>query len=268
TADYLITGVWSSLAHQEAKKYCAAHCVATGENNQFTQIPLKEEWSFTIDSPYLHYTDNETIQGLEFHTPPKCEGKWLISDMTSNILCKPIQFDSYGAIYASAQKNLGIAGITVVIVRKELIGKAHPFTPSTLDYQCYLDTDSMYNTPPVFCWYVLGLVLKWTKSQGTIEDISRLCDLKSRLLYEIIDGSDFYSSPVFKEHRSRVNIPFKLPSAQLESLFINQANEHGIKQIKGHKIVGGCRASLYNAMPLEGVKALSDFMKHFEKTHG
>ncbi len=268
TADYLVTGVWSELAYKEAKKYCSPHCVATGENNQFTQIPLTEEWSFSQEGAYLHYTDNETIQGLEFINPPSIDGKWLVSDMTSNILTKPINFDLYGAIYASAQKNLGIAGITVVIVRKELLGKAHPFTPSMLDYKIYQESDSLYNTPPMFCWYVLGLVLKWTKKLGNIEEIAKLCAKKSNIIYDVIDNSQFYTSPVFKEHRSRVNIPFSLPSSELETLFLKQANELGLKQLKGHKLVGGARASIYNAMPLEGVNALSDFMKSFEKTHG
>ncbi|MBS0286038.1 MAG: 3-phosphoserine/phosphohydroxythreonine transaminase [Proteobacteria bacterium] len=268
TADYLVTGIWSSLAYDEAKKYTNAHCVASGESNQFTQIPQSEEWVFTETSPYLHYTDNETIQGVEFHHVPKCEGKWLVSDMTSNILTKPISFENYGAIYASAQKNLGIAGITVVIVRKELLGKTHAFTPSMLDYTVYEKSHSLYNTPPMFCWYVLGLMLKWTKTLGSCEDIASTCREKANLIYDVIDNSGFYTSPIYKAHRSRMNIPFCLPTEELEQLFLQKANEHGLKQLKGHKLVGGCRASIYNAMPVEGVIALRDFMKSFENTYG
>ncbi len=268
TADYLVTGVWSDMAYKEAQKYADVHCVASSENNQFSQIPVTEEWSFTETSPYLHYTDNETIQGVEFQYTPKCKGKWLVSDMTSNILTKPIDFDLYGAVYASAQKNLGIAGITVVIVRKELLGNAHPFTPSMLDYKLYHESQSLYNTPPMFCWYVLGLMLKWLQTVGDINTLAKLCEQKSALIYNVIDNSDFYNSPVFKANRSRINIPFTMPSTELESLFLQEAKKQGLMQLKGHKLIGGCRASLYNAMPLEGVTALRDFMQTFEKSHG
>ncbi len=267
-ADYLVTGIWSSLAYEEAKKYGVPHCVASGENNQFTQIPLREEWMFTPGAPYLHYTDNETIQGVEFPEPPAYEGKWLVSDMTSNILTKAINYDRFGAIYASAQKNLGIAGITLVIVRKELLGKAHPFTPSMLDYKTYQESNSLYNTPPMFCWYVLGLMVKWAKSQGDCATLAAKCQQKANLIYDVIDRSDFYTSPVFKDHRSRINIPFSLPNEGLEALFLKEANEQNLKQLKGHKLVGGCRASIYNAMPLEGVHVLRDFMLAFEKRYG
>ncbi|MBS0290067.1 MAG: 3-phosphoserine/phosphohydroxythreonine transaminase [Proteobacteria bacterium] len=267
-ADYLVTGTWSDLAYTEGKKYCQAHCVATSQGNQFTQIPLKEEWTFSEISPYVHYTDNETIHGVEFHEPPNCQGKWLASDMTSNILTKPIQFDNYGVIYASAQKNLGISGITVVIVRKELLGFAHPYTPSILNYEVYQQSQSLFNTPPMFCWYVLGLVLKWTKQQGNCQALAQKCLQKSAMLYEVIDSSDFYTNPVYKPHRSRINIPFRLPNEALETLFIKEANDLGLKQLKGHKALGGCRVSLYNAMPLQGVALLVEFMKAFEKKYG
>ncbi len=267
-ADYLVTGMWSELAYKEAQKYCTPSLVASSANIHFTQIPQREEWLFNEESPYLHYTDNETIHGVEFHKPPICKGKWLVSDMTSNILTKPIDFSLYGLIYASAQKNLGISGITVVIVRKELLGFAHPFTPSMLDYNIYHQSQSLYNTPPMFCWYVLGLVVKWTQSLGDCESLAKLCSQKSSLVYNVIDNSDFYTNPVLKAHRSRVNIPFKLPTEELEALFIKEAHDIGLKQLKGHKAVGGCRASLYNAMPLEGAQALAEFMQAFEKKHG
>jgi len=248
TANYLITGYWSELAFIEAKKYCQPQ--ANDKN-----------------AAYLHYTDNETIQGIEFHQIPHSDGQWLVSDMTSNILTKPIDFKPYGLIYASAQKNLGIAGMTVVIVRKSLIGHAHPLTPSMLDYDVFFKSNSLYNTPPVFCWYVLGLILKWAMKQGNIETLAFLCQQKSNLLYNVIDNSNFYKNTVPKEQRSRVNIPFDLPTDKLVSLFLQEASDIGLKQLKGHKLAGGCRASIYNAMPIEGVKVLAEFMKTFEKNY-
>lgn len=268
TADYLVTGHWSRLALNDARPYCTAHCVATSEQEQFTVIPERATWVVQTDAPYLHYTDNETIQGVEFPAFPDVPGKWLVSDMTSNILSKPIDFTRFGLIYASAQKNLGIAGITVVIVRKSLLGKAHPFTPPTLNYTLTFDGHSMLNTPPVFAWYVLGLMLEWAQKQGGCEALSQLAATKAQHLYDYIDASNFYRNPVAKAARSRINIPFRLPSEALENTFLIEAEKVGLKQLKGHKVVGGCRASLYNAMPLAGVQALVEFMRDFAKTHG
>lgn len=267
SADYIITGTWSNLAFKDANAYCKAHCVATTEVNQFTQVPSVESMSFSEDAAYVHYTDNETIHGVEFtHLPPT--QKPLVSDMTSNILTKSIDFSRYGLVYASAQKNLGIAGITVVIVRKDLLGKAHAYTPPTLNYDLCYQQHSMYNTPPVFSWYVLGLVLDWTKAEGGCEAFAKDAREKSSLLYNVIDSSDFYTNPVAVDARSRINVPFRLKSEALESEFLSQAAQNGLSQLKGHKSVGGCRASLYNAMPLKGAQALADFMRHFEKTKG
>lgn len=268
TADYLVTGHWSRLALNDARPYCAAHCVATSEQEQFTVIPERAAWAVQADAPYLHYTDNETIQGVEFPEFPDVPGKWLVSDMTSNILSKPIDFSRFGLIYASAQKNLGIAGITVVIVRKSLLGKAHPFTPPTLNYTLCEEGHSMLNTPPVFAWYVLGLMLEWAQKQGGCKAIAQLAVAKAQHLYDYIDASNFYRNPVAKTARSRINIPFRLPSEALENAFLIEAEKVGLKQLKGHKVVGGCRASLYNAMPLAGVQALVEFMRDFAKTHG
>lgn len=268
TADYLVTGHWSRLALTDARPYCAAHCIATSEPEHFTVIPERTAWVVQADAPYLHYTDNETIQGVEFPEFPEVEGKWLVSDMTSNILSKPIDFSRFGLIYASAQKNLGIAGITVVIVRKSLLGKAHSFTPPTLNYSLLEESHSMLNTPPVFSWYVLGLMLEWTQKQGGIQAIAQLATAKAQQLYDYIDASDFYHNPVVKTARSRINIPFRLPSEALENTFLSEAEKIGLKQLKGHKVVGGCRASLYNAMPLAGVQTLVEFMRDFAKTHG
>lgn len=267
TADYLVSGHWSELAFQDAKKYCQPHLVSTGKNEGYVRIPDQEQWSYSKDGAYFHYVDNETIHGVEFPHPPKGHGKWLVSDMTSNILSKPIDFSSFGLIYASAQKNLGIAGITLIIVRKELLGGAHPFTPATLDYTVCEQAHAMYNTPPVFNWYVLGLIVKWALAQGGISRLAADCEHKAKLVYDVIDNSQFYINPVFKPHRSRINIPFRLQNAQLELLFLQEASEACLKQLSGHKAVGACRASLYNAMPLTGVQALVEFMQAFEKKY-
>lgn len=266
STDFIITGHWSKLACKDAGSYCQANVVASTEENAFTTLPASE-LTFSKDAPYVHYTDNETIHGVEFKEPPRTDNL-LVSDMTSNILTKSLDFSRFGLIYASAQKNLGIAGITVVIVRKSLLGNAHPFTPPTLNYKLYEESLSLLNTPPVFCWYVLGLVLEWVQKQGGLTTISQQVTQKAKLVYDRIDASDFYTNPVQQNARSRVNIPFRLPTAALENEFIAQAEKSGLKQLKGHKVVGGCRASLYNAMPLAGVKALCDFMQHFEKTKG
>ncbi|MFI4936954.1 MAG: 3-phosphoserine/phosphohydroxythreonine transaminase [Candidatus Berkiellales bacterium] len=268
TADYLITGHWSKLAYQDALKYGQVTCVASSEAEQYVNIPEPSNWEISKNSAYFHYADNETIHGVEFLSPPHIKNQWLVSDMTSNILTKPIDFSLYGLIYASAQKNLGIAGITIVIVRKELLGKAYPLTPLTLNYDITHKNNSMTNTPPIFCWYVLGLVIQWALKQGGCDAMTTLAQQKADMFYDVIDHSDFYSNPIFKAHRSRISIPFRLPSETLEALFVEKAAEHGLKMLKGHKIVGGCRACFYNAMPLAGVKTLVAFMKDFEKSHG
>lgn len=264
TADYLVTGHWSQLAFKDAKRYCQPHCVASSEDSGFTQIPDEKTWSFSDTSPFLHYTDNETIHGIEFPFVPKAP-KWLISDMTSNIACRPIDFSRFGCIYASAQKNLGIAGITLVIVRKALLNHAHPLTPPTLDYKVCFEYHSMANTPPLFAWYVLGLMVDWSLAQGGCEALMAKQAQKAKLIYDLIDSSELYSNAVDPSCRSSVNIPFKLTTEALEKKFLEEANRAGLKQLKGHKVIGGCRASLYNAMPLAGAQYLADFMKDFEK---
>jgi len=265
--DYVITGMWSAFAFEEAKKYCTPHCVTDGQANNYTQIPDEKSWQLTPDAPYLHYTDNETVHGLEFPFIPSTRA-WLVCDMTSNLLTRPIDFSRYGAIYAGAQKNLGISGITVVLVRKSLLGKALTATPSVLDYTVFDESQSLYNTAPVFAWYVLGLILKWCLSQGGISSLSKACSEKSQLIYDVIDNSDFYTNAVLPMYRSRLNVPFQLPSAAVEAEFIKQANAQDLRQLKGHKALGGCRASIYNAMPLQGVQALAQFMRTFEQQHG
>lgn len=260
-ADYLITGHWSQLAHHDATRYGKTHVVANSVNYA--------EENCTPHAAYFHYTDNETIHGIEFHHTPIVQDTWLVSDMTSNILTKSIDFKTHGLVYASTQKNMGIAGLTVVIVRKELLGFAHPFTPYTLDYQICEKMGSMSNTPPVFNWYVAGLMIQWSLDQGGITALEAACLEKSALFYDYIDNSEgFYSNTVNTAYRSRITIPFQLSTPELETQFIAQANAQGLKQLQGHKIVGGCRACFYNAMPIEGVQALVDFMREFQKTHG
>ena len=268
SADYIVTGVWSQMAFNEAKKYCQPHCAASSESENFNQIPDEKTWELSSDAAYVHYTDNETVQGVEFPTTPNVNGALLVSDMTSNILSRPIDFSKISLIYASAQKNLGIAGITVVIVRKSLLGKAHPYTPIVLDYTLTNAEKSLANTPPVFTWYVLGLMLDWMKAQGGLPALAKTCDQKANLLYDFIDNSGFYSNPIFKPHRSRVNVPFQMNNPTLEAKFLDEADKNGFKQLKGHKLVGGCRASIYNAMPIAGLKALIEFMQQFQKENG
>lgn len=266
-ADYLISGTWSALACKEAQKYGQINCVATSQEENYRRLPPRADWKIDKHASYFHYTDNETIHGIEFAHPPVVADKWLVSDMTSNLMTKPIDFTRFGLIYASAQKNLGIAGLTVVIVRKALLGKAHPWTPATLNYSEYYHSHSLYNTPAVFCWYVLGLILKWAKAQGGLEVLAQHCQQKAALLYQVIDNSDFYQ-PYTHFDRSRINIPFRLPSVELETLFLEKADSMGLKQLKGHQLLGGCRASLYNAMPIAGVQQLVEFMQFFQKRYG
>lgn len=300
-ANYLVTGMWSKLAYDEATKYGQIQLVATGEPQHFTRIPDPKTWKVADNAAYFHYTDNETIHGVEFsyfpdidhmphippvstvpHLPPVSpmlhvphvssvpyrQEQLLISDMTSSILTKAIDFSRFGLIYASAQKNLGISGITVVIVRKDLLAQApNPVTPSMLRYDLFEQSHSLGNTPSIFCWYVLGLVLDWVQAQGGLPTFIEACRKKSELLYQIIDQSNLYHNPVNLPDRSRTNIPFTLNKPELESVFLEEASQIGLKQLKGHKAVGGIRASLYNAMPLAGVEKLAQFMQDFEKIH-
>ena len=267
-ANYVVTGTWSKLAYEDALKYGQIELAASGEDNQFTRIPDLSTWVLASDAAYCHYADNETIHGVEFASPPKVPDQLLVSDMTSNLLTKVIDFSRYGLIYASAQKNLGIAGITVVIVRREWIKQSpNPLTPSVFRYDLFDQSHSLYNTPPMFCWYVLGLVLDWMKTQGGLKHFIEASRLKSELIYRTIDQSDFYVNAVYPPDRSRINVPFNLKDKALEPIFIEEASALGLKQLKGHKVLGGCRASMYNAMPLAGAEALADFMQAFEKKH-
>jgi len=265
---YLSTGLWSEKAIAEAKRYGEVQIVASSKERGYTAIPSRSDWNIDPDAAYLHYTANETIGGVEFQSIPEVENLTLVADMSSNILSRPVDVSRFGVIYAGAQKNLGPAGITVVIVREDLIGHAHPFTPSILDYKLQADNGSMLNTPPTYNWYLLGLVLEWIKEQGGISAIEARNIRKADKLYAAIDASSFYSNPVDPAVRSRMNVPFLLAKTDLEKAFLAQAKAHGLVNLEGHRSVGGLRASTYNAMTEEGVDALVAFMHEFEQKQG
>ncbi|PKM37297.1 MAG: 3-phosphoserine/phosphohydroxythreonine transaminase [Gammaproteobacteria bacterium HGW-Gammaproteobacteria-10] len=265
---YLSTGLWSEIAIAEAKRYGEVQIAASSKERNYTSIPPKSDWNIDTDVAYVHYTANETIGGVEFQNVPEVEGLTLVSDMSSNILSRPVDISRFGVIYAGAQKNLGPAGITLVIVREDLIGHAHPLTPSIINYQLQADADSMLNTPPTFNWYLLGLVLEWLQEQGGISAIEARNIRKAEKLYAAIDASPFYSNPVDPSVRSRMNVPFLLADKELEKTFIDEAKAQGLVNLEGHRSVGGLRASLYNAVTEEGVDALVAFLREFERKYG
>src|SRR5215470_17765743 len=267
-ADYIHTGEWAKKAIGEAKKYCAVNLAASSEDRGFTYAPTRAAWRLDPGAAYVHYTGNETIGGVEFHWIPDTGEVPLVCDLSSSLLSRPLDVSKFGVIYAGAQKNSGPAGLTIVIVREDLIGHATPTTPSTLDYKVQSENDSMYNTPPTYAIYVAGLVFKWLKAKGGLSGIEKLNVTKASLLYDLLDASEFYRSPVAKDDRSRMNVPFTLRDAALDEAFLKQAKQSGLVQLKGHRSVGGMRASLYNAMPLEGVKVLTEFMRDFERRQG
>ncbi len=267
-ANYVCTGAWSKKAIAEAGMFCNVQLAATAENDGFTNIPVQQTWQIDIDAAYLHYTSNETIGGVEFQDVPDSGGCPLVVDMSSNILSKPVEVDRFALIYAGAQKNMGPAGITVVIVRKDLVGETLPSTPSMFDYRKQADNGSMLNTPPTYNWYMLGLVLDWIKRQGGLGAMEARNRRKAAKLYDAIDSSSFYSNPVAPFCRSRMNIPFILVEPALDGKFLADAKAEGLVGLKGHRSVGGMRASIYNAMSDEGVDALIAFMAEFERRHG
>jgi phosphoserine aminotransferase len=266
TSNYVMTGTWSKKAIKEAKKYCQVNLAASSEQDNFTSIPALSSWEIDQQAAYLHYTTNETIHGVEFHEVPEVGALPLVVDMSSNILSKQLEVSQYGLIYAGSQKNMGPAGVTVVIAREDLLGSADAKTPSVFDYSEQIANDSMLNTPATYNWYLVGLVLQWLKRQGGLSAIEQINSRKSTKLYQAIDDSSLYSNPVDKECRSRMNIPFILKDASLDSDFLQQAQENGFEALKGHRSVGGMRASIYNAMPEQGVDALIQFMAEFERT--
>lgn len=271
TADYVDTGIWSKHAIKEAQRYCKVNIITDNNDSNCTTIPDQSTWQCNPDAAYLHYVSNETINGVEFHDVPKPVGSAgvpLVSDMSSNILSCPLDVSKFGLIYAGTQKNMGPAGMAVAIIRKDLVGHAHPMTPSLYDYKTYADSDSMYNTPPTYTWYMVGLVLKWLKQQGGLEGIAEVNARKAKRLYDFIDASDFYHNPVDVKYRSRMNVVFTLQDGALDATFLEKSQAAGLAALKGHRIVGGMRASIYNAMPESGIEALIAFMQDFEKNHG
>jgi phosphoserine aminotransferase len=265
---YVSTGLWSEKAIAEARLYSEVHIAASAKSSNFTTIPPRGEWHLDPNAAYLHYTSNETIGGVEFHEIPDSGDLVLASDMSSDLLSRPLDVSRFGLIYAGAQKNLGPAGIVVVIVREDLIGATLPGTPSIFDYQKQAENGSMLNTPPTYPWYLLGLVLKWLKEAGGLAAAEARNRVKAETLYAAIDGSGFYSNPVDPACRSRMNVPFRIANPDLEKIFLAEAKAAGLVNLEGHRSVGGFRASIYNAMPVAGVDALIGFMQEFERKHG
>jgi len=266
-ADYVNTGEWSKKSIKEAQKYCSVNVAASGADSKFTAIPARDTWKLSKDAAYVHICTNETIGGLEYHWTPNTGEVPLVADMSSHILSRPVEVARYGLIYAGAQKNMGMAGLTVVIVRDDLIGQALSITPSVFDYQQQSEADSMFNTPSTYSVYIAGLVFKWLKRQGGLAAIEARNIAKAKLLYDLIDQSTLYSNAVNQADRSRMNVVFTLKDAALDEAFLKAAKELGMSQLKGHRAVGGMRASIYNAMPIEGVRALVELMREFEAKH-
>jgi phosphoserine aminotransferase len=268
TADYVLTGTWSKKAIGEAEKFCSVNVVADATDNNFTDIPAQDSWRRSDDAAYLHYTPNETIAGVEFHFVPDVGNTPLVADMSSTILSRPIDVSRFGVIYAGAQKNIGPAGLTVVIVRKDLLSRARDMIPNLLRYSVYAESDSMSNTPPVFAWYVAGLVFEHLKKQGGLAAMAKINERKATKLYAAIDASDFYDNPVNKGCRSWMNVTFILKDSSLDARFLEESAAAGLTNLKGHRSVGGMRASIYNAVPEAAVDALIEFMRDFEHANG
>ena len=269
SADYVNTGDWSKKSIKEAQKYGKVNVAASGEAGRFTSIPKRETWKLDPDAAYVHICSNETIGGVEYHLTPDVGDVPLVADMSSNLLSRPVDVGRYGLIYAGAQKNMGPSGLTMVVVRDDLIGQALPITPSAFDYKQQADNDSMLNTPPTYAIYIAGLVFAHIKAQGGLQAMEAHNRAKAAVLYDFLDaGSGFYRSPVAREDRSLMNVPFKLRDESLDEAFLKGAQARGMIQLKGHRSVGGMRASIYNAMPIEGVRALVAYMKEFEDKNG
>ncbi len=269
-ADYIKTGSWGKKAIAEAKRYCAVTVAAdsSAESGKFTFAPAQADLQLDAGAAYVHYTPNETIEGVEFPTIPETNGVPLVADMSSTILSRPVDVNRFGIIYAGAQKNVGPAGLTLCIVRDDLIGEVLEGAPTMFDYKTHADNDSMYNTPPTYAWYLAGLVFQWLKEQGGLAGMGAINQRKATKLYAAIDGSDFYANPVEPSCRSWMNVPFTLANADLDKAFLDGAAKAGLTTLKGHRSVGGMRASIYNAMPEAGVDALVEFMAEFERTQG
>lgn len=267
-ADYLNTGTWSKKAIAEAKRYCAVNVAASAEDRKFTYAPAQDGLQLDPAAAYLHYTPNETIHGVEFDYIPDTAGVPLVADMSSTLLSRPIDVSRYGLIYAGAQKNVGPAGLTLVIVHDDLLGQCLPATPTMFNYRTHADEGSMYNTPPTYAWYLAGLVFQWLKKRGGLAAMAETNQRKAAKLYVAIDSSGLYTNPVSVANRSWMNVPFTLANPDLDAPFLAQAKDAGLVALKGHRSVGGMRASIYNAMPEEGVDALIAFMAEFERVNG
>lgn len=270
SADYMDGGYWAHSAINEAQKYCTPNVVdiKTTDDYGLQAIKPMREWTLSDNAAYVHYCPNETIDGIAIDEEPDFGDKIVVADLSSTILSRPIDVSRYGVIYAGAQKNIGPAGITLVIVREDLLGKARQELPSILDYTVLAENDSMFNTPPTFAWYLSGMVFKWLKEQGGLVEMEKRNKAKADLLYSAIDSSDFYRNGVALQNRSRMNVPFQMANPALDPLFLQEAKAIGLVALKGHRVAGGMRASIYNAMSIEGVKALTDFMADFERRHG
>ena len=269
TADYINTGEWSKKAIKEAGKFCRVNVAASSEASKFTTVPAQSGWQLSPDAAYVHYTPNETIGGVEFHDIPDVGQAVLVADMSSTILSRPIDVRRFGLIYAGAQKNIGPAGLTIVIVREDLIGQVLLGAPTMFDYKIQADNGSMYNTPPVYAWYIAGLVFEWLKELGGLHAMAEINERKAQKLYTYIDSSNgFYRNPVDRKYRSWMNVPFTLLDPALDDAFLKGAKAAGLLQLKGHRSVGGMRASIYNAMAEEGINALVHYMQEFRNKQG
>ena len=267
SADYINTGQWSKKAIAEAKRYCDVNVAASSEDTNFSTIPPRDSWQLGSDAAYLHYTPNETIGGVEYFWTPQADAP-LVADMSSTLLSRVINVDDYGVIYAGAQKNIGPAGLTLVIVRRDLLGSADAKCPAMLNWQTAADNDSMYNTPPTYALYLAGLVFDWLQAGGGLEAMEVINRRKAKKLYAAIDGSDFYANPVELASRSLMNVPFTLADAALDKQFLQESEAAGLLNLKGHRSVGGMRASIYNAVSETAVDALIAFMQDFEQRNG
>ncbi|MFO1196251.1 MAG: 3-phosphoserine/phosphohydroxythreonine transaminase [Burkholderiaceae bacterium] len=268
SADYVNTGEWSKKAIKEAKLFGKVNVAASAEDRNFTYVPARANWKLDPNAAYVHICSNETIGGVEFNWVPDTGEVPLVADVSSTFMSRPVEVSKYGVIYGGAQKNIGPAGLTIVIVREDLVGHAPAGTPSVLDFKQQADNDSMLNTPPTYSVYIAGLVFQWLKRQGGVAGIEKRNVEKAKLIYDYLDSTDFYRNPVDRADRSRMNVPFTLKNAELDDAFLKGAQARGMLQLKGHRSVGGMRASIYNAMPVEGVRALVEYMREFEKKNG
>jgi phosphoserine aminotransferase len=265
TADYLDTGMWSNMALKEAMRYTHVNIVASSADQQYRTIPKPSTWQKNPDAAYFHYVDNETVNGNECPTPPNITDVPLVCDMSSNLLSRVIDIKKFGLIYAAAQKNIGISGVTIVIVREDLLGDALPITPMMFNYTLHANAHSLLNTSPTFAWYITGLVLKWLKEQGGVQSIEKINAQKAKKLYGYLDNSSLYENHIEPTYRSRMNVVFKLKDENLNASFLVEAKAAGLIGLKGHQFIGGMRASLYNAVSAQAVDALIAFMREFER---